>query len=174
MGYSPFIKFISKLYGPVVGVVLGTERHDIVPQYCTALVAKGWNIKRTVSECFHDVPAQEGIAVNNEEKKSEFRNNIVTNSLGNNKSTANSHHLIALGMYMDGSKECVLINITLAYNTTGMFLNAGSEKHVVKNNVFFGNKQSLKSWNCIYLFRRVFTEFFFIASRKMRDAFETA
>ncbi|MFW6369685.1 MAG: hypothetical protein ACOC10_00595 [Bacteroidota bacterium] len=45
-------------------------------------------------------------------------------------------------MYMDGSKECELINNTLAYNTAGMVLNAGSEKHVVKNNLFFGNQRN--------------------------------
>ncbi len=74
--------------------------------------------------------------------KSVFRNNIVTHSFGNNTSTSKAHHVIALGMYMDGSRECEITNNTLAHNTTGMVLNAGSVKHVVKNNIFFGNKRN--------------------------------
>lgn len=70
---------------------------------------------------------------------STFRNNIVLNSRGNNESTPQEHHAIALGIYMDGSKNCILEKNTVAFCTEGMVLNANSQNHVVYDNVLFDN-----------------------------------
>ncbi len=73
---------------------------------------------------------------------STFRNNFVFNSVGNNESTAKTHHLIALGIYMDGSTNCKVLNNTVYNNTTGMVLNAGSKNHECIGNVLYGNTRN--------------------------------
>ena len=73
---------------------------------------------------------------------STFRNNFVFNAVGNNESTAKTHHLIALGIYMDGSKSCKVINNTIAFNTAGIVLNSGSLNHVCNGNILYGNTRN--------------------------------
>lgn len=73
---------------------------------------------------------------------STFRNNFVFNSIGNNESTAKTHHLIALGIYMDGSTNCKVYNNTVYNNTTGLVLNAGSKNHECIGNVLYGNTRN--------------------------------
>lgn len=73
---------------------------------------------------------------------STFQHNFVFNSVGNNESTAKTHHLIALGIYMDGSTNCKVLNNTVYNNTTGMVLNAGSMNHECIGNVLYGNTRN--------------------------------
>lgn len=73
---------------------------------------------------------------------STFRNNFVFNSVGNNESTARTHHLIALGIYMDGSTDCKIYNNTVYNNTEGMVLNSNSKNHELIGNVLYGNTRN--------------------------------
>jgi parallel beta-helix repeat protein len=75
-------------------------------------------------------------------ENSVFRNNFVYNAIGNNESTAKTHHLIALGIYMDGSKSCELYDNTVVNNTAGIVLNSGSLNHVCKGNILYGNNRN--------------------------------
>lgn len=75
-------------------------------------------------------------------KNSTFRNNFIYYAQGNNESTSKSHHIIALGLYIDGATDCTIQGNTLVGNVTGMVLNAGSKNHRCTHNVFFGNKRN--------------------------------
>jgi parallel beta-helix repeat protein len=75
-------------------------------------------------------------------KNSTFQNNFIYHSRGNNESTDKGHHLIALGLYIDGAKHCRVSENTLVGNVAGMVLNTGSEGHICLSNVYFGNKRN--------------------------------
>ncbi len=81
---------------------------------------------------------------------STFQYNFISNSFGNNNSTAKIYGSIAVGIYIDKAKNCTVKYNTVNNNNTGILLNSRTQNCLCTDNVMYGNKKNQLSISSDY------------------------